>query len=264
MKLITSTTNENYKRLKELGQASGIRKQGVFLVMGSDILRENLLLLTPRLVAEVRTEKLPPLAPDRPQWILSPSLFSEIDTHGTKYNLFLCEDVELPEADLQIKPKGLELIVPLGDPTNLGALARSALAFGVTRLILTAEAVHPFHPKAIKASAGAILQIPLAKTGALCKLGQKKTDAHADSQSEADFWALDLAGENLMTTKLPKNMHLLVGEEGLGLAALKGSSMKVGKLFIPTSPKVESLNATVAVSLAMYEYQRQHSTKSFR
>ncbi len=259
MKLITSATNENYKRLKELSQASGIRKQGVFLVMGSDILRENLALLLPRLVAEVRTEKLPPLAPERPQWILSPDLFSEVDTQGTKYNLFLCEDIELPQIDLQSKPEGLELIVPLGDPTNLGALARSALAFGVTRLILTTEAVHPFHPKAIKASAGAILQIPLAKTGALRELGQNKTGAHVDSQSETDFWALDLAGENLMTTQLPQHMRLLVGEEGPGLAALKGSIKKISKLCIPTSAKVESLNATVAVSLALYEYQRQHS-----
>lgn len=139
------------------------------------------------------------------------------------------------------EPQGLEIICPLGDPSNLGALARSAVAFGASRLILTEESCNPFHPKAIKASAGSILKIPLFKVGPL-----------ADFVTGNDeVFALDMKGENVGQFKWPKNLRLVLGEEGPGFSGLKG----LKKLSVP-SRGVESLNATVAASIALFCYSQ--------
>jgi TrmH family RNA methyltransferase len=72
---------------------------------------------------------------------------------------------------------------------------------------------------------------------------------------EADLpstWALDSTGNSLQVTKLPKDLRILVGEEGPGLGNLRN----VQRVRVPIQ-NVESLNATVAASLLMWEYRRQ-------
>jgi TrmH family RNA methyltransferase len=245
-KVISSASNENYKILNALSSSAGIKKHSCFLVMGQDIIREALELgtLGSRILAEVRTEAHQPLSNAFPQWILTPTFFKDVDVLGTKYNLLLVQEKQIPIFEPISKPLGLELIVPLGDPNNLGSLARSAWAFGISKMILTSEAVHPFHPKVIKSSAGTILKMNLVKASSLQTLG------------DFPFWALDMKGQDLSQVKFPKNLRLLVGEEGPGLGPLRASPAITQMLKIPTQG-VESLNATVAASLALYEYRRQ-------
>lgn len=174
-----------------------------------------------------------------PVYKLPKALFNEIDVVGTHYNLLVLEPKEiaaLPQSQLS---DGLEVVSPLGDPGNLGALARSALAFGATKMILTEESCNPYHPKAIKSSAGALLKLPLYRAGKFAEF----------VAGNDDIYALDMKGENVARFKWPKNIRLAIGEEGPGFSQLKG----LKKLSIPTQG-VESLNATVAASIALFSY----------
>ncbi len=170
---------------------------------------------------------------------LPKALFNEIDVVGTHYNLLVLEPKEIAPLGTA-KTAGLEVISPLGDPSNLGALARSALAFGASKMILTEETCNPYHPKAIKASAGALLKLPLFKIGKF----QDFVAANSD-----EIFALDMKGENVGQFKWPKNVRLAIGEEGPGFSGMKG----LKRLAIPTEG-VESLNATVAASIALFSY----------
>lgn len=174
-----------------------------------------------------------------PVYKLPKALFNEVDTVGTHFNLLILEPKEISLLSSSQKVDGLEVVSPLGDPANLGALARSALAFGASKMILTEEACNPFHPKAIKASAGALLKLPLYRVG-------KFTEFVASNE---DLYALDMKGENVATFKWPRNIRLAIGEEGPGFSGLKG----LKRLAVPTQ-SVESLNATVAASIALYSY----------
>ena len=64
--------------------------------------------------------------------------------------------------------------------------------------------------------------------------------------------ALDMHGKNLGTFTWPRNARLLIGEEGQGVPASKAFEF----LSIPMAREVESLNATVAASIALYSYSK--------
>lgn len=248
---ITSASNELFKNWKGLDTAKGIRKAGAFFLMGEKLIQEyaadkELQKCFPA-QAEIVMEGLQSkgLAGPRSTFKLAKGLFNEIDFVGTHYNLLLLTLPEISGFDKATQPSGLELICPLGDPGNLGAVIRSALAFGASRVILTEEAAFPFSPKVVKASAGAVLHMPISRGGNL------QSFAGSDN-----VYALDMVGSDIAQFKWPKNMRLLVGEEGSGLKDMKG----LMKLKINTGT-VESLNATVAASIALYSYRNATNPK---
>lgn len=252
---ISSKTNEHFRRWQDLSSARGIKKHNEFILMGEKLIGEFLENPNFKVKAEIINEELKAKAFQSPSlkgqkislFKLPKALFNEIDVIGTHSNLLVLEP-KTPEELTTTKTQGLEVIAPLGDPTNLGALARSALAFGASKLILTEETVNPYHPKAIKSSAGAILKLPLYKTNKFADF----------ILTNDDIFALDMVGENVGSFKWPKDIRLAIGEEGPGFSGLKG----LNKLSVPTHG-VESLNATVAASIALYSYsQAQSKTKS--
>lgn len=250
-KHITSAGNDIFKMLLSLKAAAGIKKLQQFLISGEKITNENYSAWKNNILAEVISEKnIPARFPKSPLWILSDELFQQIDLLGTHESLLLARLPEIPPADLNQAPVGLEIIAPLGDPSNLGALARSAWSLGVKKIILTEDAAHPFHPKALKASSGALLQMQIERTKSFPEI----------SFPPGSFpWALDLNGENLHRWKAPQHLRLLIGEEGPGLNRLSPESKKnIKRLTVPMK-NLESLNAMVAASLAIYEWAKQNS-----
>lgn len=248
---ISSKSNDHFKRWLDLSSSRGIKKHQEFILMGEKLIAEFLSNPNFKVKGEIIHEDLksltltsPSLKGQRiPVFKLPKALFNEVDVVGTHYNLLVLEPKEIESLKDSSVTQGLEVISPLGDPSNLGALARSALAFDASKMILTEESCNPYHPKAIKASAGALLKLPLYRTG-------KFADFIANKD---DVYALDMKGENVANFKWPKNIRLAIGEEGPGFSNMKG----LKRLSIATQG-VESLNATVAASIAFYSYSSFH------
>lgn len=245
---ISSNTNTHFRRWIDLNTSRGIKKHQEFILMGEKLVLEFLEKPNFKIRSEIICEGQKSLTsgklaqPERTTvFKLSKNLFREVDTIGTGFNLLILEPKEILSHSEE-KAQGLELICPLGDPANLGALARSALAFGASKIVLTEESCSPYLPKAIKASAGALLKMPLAKVGKFSEF----------ISGRDDVYALDLKGENVARFPWPKDLFLAVGEEGPGFSGMQG----LNKLSIPTQG-VESLNATVAVSIALYEASKR-------
>ncbi|WP_415063965.1 TrmH family RNA methyltransferase [Bdellovibrio sp.] len=248
---ISSKSNDHFRRWADLASARGIKKHNEFILMGEKLIEEFLKNPTFKVKAELVHEDLRSLTMTAatlkgqriPVFKLPKALFNELDVIGTHYNLLVLEPIDiapLPEANT---PQGLEVVCPLGDPANLGALARSALAFGASKLILTEESCNPFHPKAIKASAGALLKLPVYRVGKFMEF----------VGGNEDVYALDMKGEDIARFKWPKNLRLAIGEEGPGFSGIKG----LKRLSVATQG-VESLNATVAASIALFSYSSFH------
>lgn len=236
MLTIQSAQNDTYKKFLSLTGSKGLKKEGLFLLSGENLVREFLKRPHLNINAELLTPKIKPMS-GALKIELTAELFNEIDVVGTGSSILVLEQPPMAELDkaalLQHQPDGIELVAPLGDPGNLGALIRSAEAFGLRRVLLTAEAAHPFLPKCVKASAGSVLRMALARGPAL-------------EEFPPSCLALDAGGTSLHDFHWPKQGMLVVGEEGKGL----GSARFDHKLSIPTRG-VESLNAVVAASVAL-------------
>lgn len=139
----------------------------------------------------------------------------------------------------------------LQDPGNLGALARSAEAAGAAALALSPGCAHPNHPRALRASAGSLLRLPVA-------MGVEPEALEAHLATVAPRWAalVPRGGDDPWRADLGGTLVLALGAEGPGLsAALEGRAAL--RLSVPLAAPVESLNATVAASLVLFEARRQ-------
>ena len=239
--LISSAQNVNFKRWIALHESKGLKKYRQCLVLGKRIVQEILIQHTSHcqeLLISSKSGDHPEVPHHLHTYRLADSLFQHLDVTGTASPILVCEFPQWPSVDLSLPPDGLEVLCPLGDPSNLGTLIRSCLAFDVRKLILLREAAHPFHPKAIRASSGMVFDQALYTGPSITGL----------LNPDISRWivALDPEGKSLSHWNWPQNARLLVGEEGLGLP--KGTYQQT--LSIPQAKGLDSLNAATAMSIA--------------
>ncbi|WP_432558560.1 23S rRNA (guanosine(2251)-2'-O)-methyltransferase RlmB [Granulicoccus sp. GXG6511] len=138
------------------------------------------------------------------------------------------------------------------DPRNLGAIIRSAAAFGADGVVIPERRSAQLTAAAWKTSAGAAARLPIARAGNL----NRALEAYA----KAGFTIAGLAGEaDTAIEEMPGAdgpLVLVVGSEGDGLSRLVRDHCDV-LVSIPIASAVESLNAGVAVGIALYEVSRR-------
>ena len=162
---------------------------------------------------------------------------------------------------------GLHLYVDgIQDPGNLGAMARSAEAAGAASFLLASGTARPHQPRALRASAGSLLRLPVW-TGV--RLEQIPANArclaltpHREDSKESSvvrIFAADSPDQRLSHLLCADQIVLAVGNESQGVS---NPVLDRADLFVtvPTAGVVESLNAAVAASLALFELQRLRGT----
>lgn len=242
LKRIDSEQNDSFRDLKKLLQSRGIRKEGRALVSGRKQVEEALRDFPHRCLGWITSgENDPPpeLSSSRFTWFqLARPLFKELDVFGANFPLLLIEASPLPLWNPSEElPMGCTLMVPFQDPENVGAVIRSAVAFGVSQIILLAESAHPYHPKALRASGGAVLRARLLQ-------GPSIEDLPAD----LPMLSLSADGADISERPFPDRFVLLPGIEGPGLP----DRWRGHAISIPIRGGVESLNAAAATAIALY------------
>jgi TrmH family RNA methyltransferase len=149
------------------------------------------------------------------------------------------------------------ILAGIQDPGNLGTILRSAEAFGAHRIVSLPGTVSPWNQKAMRASAGSVFRLPVVQTGV-----------------EDCFARLHEDGVKVLTTALhegtpadafdfTKPVALLIGNEGNGVPP-EIAARATGSITIPCPGPVESLNASVAAGVLLYEASRQRRAASGR
>jgi 23S rRNA (guanosine2251-2'-O)-methyltransferase len=163
-------------------------------------------------------------------------------------------DYRHPDDFLTVAGDGAPLVVALDgvtDPRNLGAVLRSAAAFGVHGVVVPARRAAGVTATAWKVSAGAAARVPVARATNLTRALTAYRSAGffvvgLDAGGDAEVAGLDLADGPLV---------LVVGSEGKGLSRLVRETCDV-IASIPIAASTESLNAAVAAGIALYEVAR--------
>jgi 23S rRNA (guanosine2251-2'-O)-methyltransferase len=160
----------------------------------------------------------------------------------------------LDEARAFLKEKENPCVVildELHDPHNVGAIIRSAAAFGASAILLPEHNQAPITGTVIKTSAGMVFRLPIVRIG--------NVNQTIRTLKDDGFWFYGLVMEG--DTTLPKAVFdtptaFVVGNESVGIRE-KTLELCDVKLTIPMQPECESLNASVAASVVLYEWSRK-------
>ena len=223
-----------------------------------DIGRElQSLLATREFLESAAGRRLQARLPYRPLEI-EPHLLSEVtDSDSPRGIVAVARLPRIGAADLPLTEDGIFVYVEgLQDPGNLGALARVAEASGAAALCLNKGAVHPNHPRALRASAGSLLRLPVAVT---CSPGTVAARLEPFSPRWIALSSHD--GLNLFDVPLEGCVILALGTEGRGLSPEVRRRADVA-VTIPLRAPVESLNAAVAAAVTLFELQRRRRGRS--
>lgn len=242
---ITSRENATFKELLQLTDKKWRRRFGKCIIEGEKIVRENLSLAEKVFVRKKNQYIFKDIFPNA--IILCDKLFD------------LITDLETDQGILAIvpKPHAHELTFPylvldgVQDPGNVGALLRSALAFGFNTVICL-DSVCVWSPKVLRASSGVQFNLNLIEHDSVDFI--KPTDAL--------LLAADLCGESVdKFLAADSKFGLVLGSEGRGLSP-RMKDFVDRTVTIPMNAVVESLNVAVAGGILMYELSNAANCKN--
>ncbi len=154
------------------------------------------------------------------------------------------------------KPGFLLFLDHIGDPGNMGTILRTAWAFGVQGVLLSNGCVDPFNPKVVRASMGAVFNVPVFIDISLEELVRLKKEGYRilASSLNADIYIdnVDFTGPVI----------IIIGSEARGVSP-KILNVCDHSFKIPLITPVDSLNAGVACGIIVYEAGKQRGSVSF-
>jgi TrmH family RNA methyltransferase len=149
-------------------------------------------------------------------------------------------------------PGPVLVIAGVQDPGNLGTILRSAEAFGAGGVLLGEGTVSAYNSKVVRASAGSVFRVPVAKIELSALAAQWRSRGIRMVATSSHKGVL------LPQAEFSQQTAVFIGNEGAGInKKLLGEMDEL--IMIPHSPRVESLNAGVAASIVLYEAARQRT-----
>ncbi len=262
--MITSTSNPKVKQLLNLKRKRKAREEeGVYLAEGPRMAREapkadireiyvsdSFRQKEPAFLAQLARES------GTVPVVLSDSVFAHVSDTQTPQGILLVLAQKSCSLEELLKPAAntaplLLLLENIQDPGNLGTLFRSAEAAGASGIVISRDSVDLYNPKVIRSTMGSVYRMPA------CYVEDLPAAQRQIQESGIRIFAADLVG----TVDYDKEDYrdacaFLVGNEGNGLTeeALKETDARIR---IPMQGQVESLNASVAGSLLLFETARQ-------
>ena len=166
--------------------------------------------------------------------------------------------LSMPQHDLsQLLEKdkqGVYLVLEdIQDPGNLGTIFRTAEGAGASGIIMTKGCADLFNPKVVRSTMGSIYRVPFFVTDDI------EQTISLVKNAQIEVFAAHLKGEHFYDEIEYKDAAFLIGNEGRGL---KDSTASLADTYIkiPMSGELESLNASMAAGILMYEHNRQIRT----
>ena len=168
------------------------------------------------------------------------------ETEAPQGILAVLEQTQLPLPD---SPNFILIPDQIRDPGNLGTLLRSAAAAGAQTVLIPPETTDAFAPKVLRSGMGAHFRLPIHSMN---------WEEIAKATTGMQIYVADMDGSSCWEMDLSKSVALIVGNEAEG-ASESARKLANGKISIPMSGEMESLNAGAAGSVLMFEVLRQRS-----
>jgi TrmH family RNA methyltransferase len=241
MEKITSASNKYIKLAKSLRTKAKRAEARLFICEGERLIKDAKRVK----YVFVSKEYKGYIPPCENTFLISQSLFESIsETKNPQGIMAICafqKDFDIGE----VKDGFAIYCDNISDPGNLGTILRSSYSFGARAVLLSKGCVHPYNSKVVRSSMGAIFNLPILE------------DASFTDVIKFGFtpYALDLKGATrLSNTKFAPKSAIIVGNEANGISGEILNKCE-NNIKIP-QVQGESLNASVAASIAMFELTR--------
>lgn len=256
---ITSKENPIYKLIKALSQKKVRESSGLFLIEGIKLLEEanNKGVKIKYLIVNETVESVSKINQDCQVLRLPGNLFKKIsDTVSPQGIIAVAEQTEISLADIILSANPLIVVLNgLQDPGNLGTIIRTSAAVGATAALLTKGTVDLYNPKVIRSTMGSLFQVPIING-----INDDETVKWLSHHS-INIMVADLDGEEYYhSANFKEPLALVIGNENRGPSNIwRKAAYK--KIKIPILGSTESLNASVATGIILYEAVRQRLSK---
>lgn len=259
MEKLTALTNSKIKYAVKISSSSSFRREnGEFILEGarlcSDAAKSSIRIKTAFFTSDalekykdyidVITEKCSEL------YEISNEISSKLSDTGNSQGVFcLCRIPDEDETSLDKNGKYLAL-ENVQDPSNLGAISRSAEAIGLDGLIVIGGC-DVYNPKALRSAMGSSLRLPIMRMENAGGLIEK-----AKSLSMKTFASVpDSNADDIRTADKSGGVICFVGNEGNGLTE-ETISLCDERITIPMQGRAESFNASAAAAIIAWELKR--------
>jgi TrmH family RNA methyltransferase len=253
--VVRSRDNPLVKQLRSLRRSRERRRAPFFLVEGPKFVLEGVaagIEILALVVSEDFKDALPPVAERTKVLRVSARIFEELsDTPSPRGILAQVRRSWSTVADLAAAGKHVLVAWGVQDPGNVGTMIRCAAAFGLAGVIVSPHAADPFAPKAVRASAAAILHHPPARAAHLGALTATLQDAGCRT-----CWTGPRAPIPISSLPVGSPLAVFIGPEGKGFSQAERETIGDG-ICIPMAAEVESLNAAAAAAILAYELARR-------
>jgi TrmH family RNA methyltransferase len=251
MTVIASKNNPKVQRWAKLARHSRLRRdEGRALIEGPHLVAELLaagLKPVAMLVSEtgLGNREIAALLKGFDPIVLSDSAFGSVVDAETPPGI--AAEIEIPSGT-KGGPGDTVFLEGIQDPSNVGAILRSAAAFGASRAVLDRGCADPWSPKTLRAGMGAHFRLAIQQVRSL--------EDHLAAFSGTLICTVPRDGVPLATAKFEHPLGWILGAEGQGISEAAGRHAKL-KVTIPMAAGVESLNVAAAAAICLYETSRR-------
>ena len=263
MQVITSKENETVKTIKKLKDKKYRDETGLYIIEGIKILEEaieekarirKIIICEECLKAgDLEQKVLYEIAKYNCIYVNSKVFNSLTDVVAPQGIMAV---IEKPNKDIKIK-YDQDIILALDgiqDPGNLGTILRTADSVNLKQIIVTKNTADSYNPKVVRSTMGAILRIKIIETDDLAKTLKEA------KKNKFKIVATSLDTNNSIYDIDYNKKVIVIGNEANGVSK-EIQELADNKVKIPMLGKTESLNASVATGIILYEYVRQKIRK---
>lgn len=255
-KSITSAQNPIIKLVKELMKKKAARKKnGKFVVEGIRAVQEipKEIQIEYLLVSDQVEESTYSGIKAKQILVLSDDLFSGISETETPQGMMAIVNIpELLLETMNIEDGPYLILENLQDPGNMGTIIRTAHAFAFKGIFITKGSVDLYSPKVVRSTMSSLFYLPIVKDYSI----EEYAEYLRDKQVTLYTTALTDSAQPIQKVGFDKRMALVIGNEGNGVSqyCLEHTDHT---MIIPMPGGAESLNASVAAGVCMYEVVRK-------
>ena len=233
MEIIKSSDNKKYKSLKKLLTKKEREKTKTFLIEGKNIIEE----------AKKHNKILTYITDDLNKvedniFYVDKKLKESLSSlKNSNEDIALVKYLDIKE----VSSDTILLIDNVRDPSNLGTILRTCLAFGIKDVVLSLNTVDLYNPKVLRASEGAIFSLNILREDLISFISKNK---------DYKVLSTSLKANDLKALKIKKKM-IVIGNEGKGVSE---EILEISDDYLKIPIKnIDSLNVAIATSIILYE-----------